>query len=346
MGFKIAILLVFGAGSALAQFPRQTYPPPPGFNPQPAAPSASGTSMPGTGGQVMYFCKPADASIPQSGSGGSVAQASDPGISTPGMPTIPSMPVQAAQPAPSPVAQPLPPPSPPSFPDRTVPAQQPLEFLPSNQPTPIVQPLILPTQPYQPDRSSPQQPLAYAPTNQAPMGQQPNTAPSPRPYVAPATILPNREDIFRMRNNAQLEKWVMDKVGATVATGVGFPPIEAIGDNKPYVSKTAQYPPQQATIEPTYLVHRRLLFEELNAERYGWDLGILQPIVSVGYFYKDFMLLPGTLITGFSGGFWDSNAGKCMPGSPTPYMLYPPGLSLSGWAAEGAVITGLSFAIP
>jgi hypothetical protein len=35
-----------------------------------------------------------------------------------------------------------------------------------------------------------------------------------------------------------------------------------------------------------------------------------------------------------------------LPGSPTPYMLYPPGLTITGTAVEGLFITGVAFAIP
>ena len=55
-------------------------------------------------------------------------------------------------------------------------------------------------------------------------------------------------------------------------------------------------------------------------------------------------MLPATLADGFAEGFWDTSAGKCLPGSPTPYILYPLGLTCSGGLVEGVFITGLSFA--
>lgn len=161
--------------------------------------------------------------------------------------------------------------------------------------------------------------------------------------------LPPRNEIFKMMSNPELERWVMEKVSQSQNIPVQdlhFPEEEPIGLGQTYKPKTANYPPQQAMIEPMFLVHRRLLFEEKNAERYGWDIGFLQPLISVAYFYKDVVLLPNSLVSGIAQGFWDSNAGKCLPGSPTPYMLYPPGLTISGGLAEGAVITGLSFIFP
>jgi hypothetical protein len=165
--------------------------------------------------------------------------------------------------------------------------------------------------------------------------------------------LPPREQIFRMRGDVELEKWVMEKVQISqnikpddpAVKSLKFPPEELIGGVEKYVAKTSQYPPQAINIEPTYLIHRRLLFEDLNSERYGWDLGFLQPMLSAACFYKDVLLLPSNVASGFAEGFWDTNAGKCLPGSPTPFMLYPPGLTVTGGTFEGVVVTGLAFVL-
>jgi hypothetical protein len=126
-----------------------------------------------------------------------------------------------------------------------------------------------------------------------------------------------------------------------------FPPLPVISPpGVAYQPKTINYPPAQAVLEPGYVVHRRLHFEEKNAERYGWDLGIIQPLVSAAYFYKDVLLWPNSLASGVAYGFWDTNMGKCLPGSPTPYMLYPPGLTITGSVVEGLFVTGVAFAIP
>ena len=125
-----------------------------------------------------------------------------------------------------------------------------------------------------------------------------------------------------------------------------FPPLPDVGEGKPYVAKTVNYPPMNSEYASLYVVHRRLHFEDRNTERYGWDLGIIQPAVSAVLFYRDVFLWPQSLASGCAYGFWDTSAGKCLPGSPTPYMLYPPGLTITGGAFEGVVITGMSFAFP
>ncbi|VTU02146.1 Putative secreted protein OS=Rhodopirellula sallentina SM41 GN=RSSM_03940 PE=4 SV=1 [Gemmataceae bacterium] len=171
------------------------------------------------------------------------------------------------------------------------------------------------------------------------------------------TALPKPEDVLHIYDNAQLEQIIMNSIreadrqrnvkmdGSYEAT-LKFPPVAPVGGNAPYVAKTATYPPMQTTYDALYVVHRRLHFEEKNAERYGWDLGIVQPLVSSLYFYRDVLMWPQSLASGFAYGFWDTSAGKCLPGTPVPYYLYPPGLTITGTAFEGVIMTGMAFVFP
>jgi len=113
----------------------------------------------------------------------------------------------------------------------------------------------------------------------------------------------------------------------------------------PYVAKTGTYAPSQVKLEPGYVVHRRLFFEEKNAERYGWDLGLLSPLVSTAYFYKDIMLFPSMLASNWRERY-DTNAGQCQPGSPVPYFLYPPEITLAGGTFGAAAIVGVALLLP
>lgn len=378
------MLLALGAGQAIAQYPRpnQNYLPLGGSQIPPAAPTIPGApntpvppstpSTPGSNGQVMYFCKPADASAPVSGSGGGVTQASDSSRpSTNGGPADNLPPAYLPPPSP-PQSSPAPGSLPVSIPALPIGTQNMPQGSQSPNGTPQVNTPPIGNAPYNqpqqgvPPYGGPQQgPPPYGSTQQ---GTPPYTGPqtglppgsrsmeSPDPSVLPAeqsTYLPPREQIFgHLRNDAELEKWVMEKVRTNQPTlkaddpSLKFPLQEIIGAGMKYQAKTCLYPAQKVNYESLFVVHRRLLFEEVNSERYGWDLGILQPLVSTAYFYKDLMLLPNSLMSGFAQGFWDTDAGKCLPGTPVPYMLYPPGLTISGGAFEGVVITGLSFAIP
>jgi hypothetical protein len=168
--------------------------------------------------------------------------------------------------------------------------------------------------------------------------------------IAQYTKLESPERIFSMPDDEQLQRYIRDKMLKENPTAdpkeLRFPVIPPVGGTAAYVPKTGTYPPMQVTYDSTYVVHRRLHFEDKNTERYGWDLGIIQPAVSAFLFYKDVFLWPQSLASGCAYGFWDTNAGKCLPGSPTPYLLYPPGLTITGSVFEGVMVTGISFAIP
>ena len=103
--------------------------------------------------------------------------------------------------------------------------------------------------------------------------------------------------------------------------------------------------PSALYLEPGYVVHRRLMFEEKNAERYGWNLGMAQPFLSAGYFYKDLLLYPMKLASNL-GERYDTSAGKAMPGSPVPYLWYPPELTFGGMALGSLAYVGTVFLLP
>jgi len=113
----------------------------------------------------------------------------------------------------------------------------------------------------------------------------------------------------------------------------------------PALTRMATTPPMRALLEPGYVVHRKLYFEDKNAERYGWNLGAAQPFVSAGYFFKDVLLWPSNLGSNLREKY-STNAGKYLPGSPVPYYLYPPEITLVGGSLGAAAIIGTIFLLP
>jgi hypothetical protein len=105
------------------------------------------------------------------------------------------------------------------------------------------------------------------------------------------------------------------------------------------------WPRQMAYAEPNFVVHRRLYFQELNSERYGWDLGPISPLASSLYFFRDVALFPYRFGTDLCRCY-DSNAGYCLPGDPVPYLLYPVEASWTGTATEAATLVVLLAAFP
>ncbi len=121
-------------------------------------------------------------------------------------------------------------------------------------------------------------------------------------------------------------------------------PVLETGPFQPTQQVKAGYAPMQAVLEPSYVVHRRLLFEEKNSERYGWDLGAAQPIVSTVAFFKDTLLWPSKLTSNLDERY-DTSAGKCPPGSPVAYYLYPPNITFRGGLVGAGAIIGTAFLI-
>ena len=93
-------------------------------------------------------------------------------------------------------------------------------------------------------------------------------------------------------------------------------------------------------VEPSYVCHGRLYFEQINSERYGWNIGVLQAPFSGLRFFWDSFLLPYHLATRPCERV-ECSTGKCLPGDATPLALYPPELSVTGLLAQtGAVAAG------
>jgi hypothetical protein len=105
------------------------------------------------------------------------------------------------------------------------------------------------------------------------------------------------------------------------------------------------FPPRVEGVEPSYVCHGRLFFEQPNFERQGWDLGIVTPVVNLGAYYYDLLLLPYHSATRpFQRT--DCSAGKCLPGDSTPLYLYPEEFSVTGLVGQAGVVTGLFYLFP
>ena len=125
-----------------------------------------------------------------------------------------------------------------------------------------------------------------------------------------------------------------------------LPPIDPlVPPGTAYQAKTLTYPVAQSILEPGYVMHRRLYFEELNSERYGWEVGFAQPALSTLLFYKDTFLYPAKLASNIWERY-DTSAGKCLPGSPVPYLYYPEPVDAFGLAVGAGAIVGVTAVLP
>jgi hypothetical protein len=106
-----------------------------------------------------------------------------------------------------------------------------------------------------------------------------------------------------------------------------------------------RWPPLREVAEPSFVMHGRLFFEQPAFERYGWDLGIIQPVVSAGLFYWDAFTLPYNWGT-HPFQRYESSAGHCLPGDPVPLLLPPPEIRVSGLVAQTSALFGVFLAFP
>ncbi|MFN4259502.1 MAG: hypothetical protein ACK4RK_09385 [Gemmataceae bacterium] len=105
------------------------------------------------------------------------------------------------------------------------------------------------------------------------------------------------------------------------------------------------FPPMYEILEPAYVCYGRLLFEQKNLERYGWDLGPVQPLLSGLLFFADVACLPYNLGKRPCQRY-ETNAGYCLPGDPVPLYLYPPEISVPGTLTEASILLLLFVAFP
>jgi len=119
------------------------------------------------------------------------------------------------------------------------------------------------------------------------------------------------------------------------------PPERIVFPEEPNVSKDQYlgraWPAMHEVVEPNYVCYGRLYYEQVDFERYGWDLDILTPFISAGAFYFDFVTKP------YHYGedpcrCYDCGSGYCLPGDPVPLLLFPPHLSATGALTEAAAI--------
>jgi hypothetical protein len=200
----------------------------------------------------------------------------------------------------------------------------------------------------QPGQQPEVRPTFPTPPNTNPSGIQPvqNIVTQSRSTDSDISLeLPGPQRIFgRLDNEAAWQERVRQEARdkSTPDRNVTFPD-EVTLTTAPYTGRN--WPRQMTYVEPNYLVYRRLYFQELNSERYGWDLGPLSPVVSTLYFYKDTLMFPYNFGSDICRRF-ETNAGYCLPGDPVPYMLYPPGASLTGAGTEATALLILLAAFP
>ncbi len=151
------------------------------------------------------------------------------------------------------------------------------------------------------------------------------------------------ERLIRIQNEDSLHEQLRQEAREKTPPERAVFPDEPPTTDKPYMARV--FPPAVELAEPAYVNYNRLYFEDLNSERYGWELGFAQPFVSAGLFFADAALMPYHFASRPCDCI-ESSAGYCLPGDPVPYLLYPPNLSVTGAVGEAGAILGLIAIFP
>jgi hypothetical protein len=158
------------------------------------------------------------------------------------------------------------------------------------------------------------------------------------------TDLPGPERLFDSRKSEEMMKEYIrrDSDSRSGASRVIFPEYPPLS-TEPY--KGRQFARSTTHVEPSYVCHGRLHFEQLNMERAGWDLGAITPGANLAVFYYDVFMLPYHSWTN-PCVCYDCSAGKCLPGDNSPFYFYREPLSVSGLAAQTLAVGGGFFVFP
>jgi hypothetical protein len=132
---------------------------------------------------------------------------------------------------------------------------------------------------------------------------------------------PGPERLFRRESEAAFQERIRQSTPRRPFEPVIFPQEPVISSSDEPPART--WPPQPRPVEPNYVCYGPLFYQQKYFERYGWDLGVLSPFVSLGTFWYDVLLVPYHLTWEPWCGH-ECSAGYCLPGDPTPLRLDPP----------------------
>jgi hypothetical protein len=136
---------------------------------------------------------------------------------------------------------------------------------------------------------------------------------------------PGSQRVFSRESERNLQERIRQSDRATLTEPLQFPPEPVLA--KPGERVERRWPWQPEFAEPNYVCRGPLFYEQINFERYGWDLGAVAPFVSLGVFWYDLATAPYHMLIATADHTWcggECSGGYCLPGNPVPLLLYPP----------------------
>jgi len=167
------------------------------------------------------------------------------------------------------------------------------------------------------------------------------------------TELPGPQRLFMRESEAQFYDRIRQETkndkGAVPAIFPEEMPLtkEKYNQNYPRIDPITRTPVAQLPleVEPSFVCHRRLLFEQPNFERIGYNFGITQPLLQMGTFYYDLIMLPYHFWSDFSHRA-ECSVGKCLPGDPAPFTVPIERFSVTGAIGEAGAIIAAAYLLP
>jgi len=165
-----------------------------------------------------------------------------------------------------------------------------------------------------------------------------------RPEFQVTVDPPGLVRLSQLDSDAKLEERIrQETLERTKNEQVVFPE-EPILSREVYMGRVGLWPVRDLVVEPNYVAYQKLYFQQNNFERYGWDLGPVQPLVCATAFLYDLVTVPITF--GARPCEREANTGYPLPGDPVPLLLYPPEITVTGVVLEVGVIAAIAAVFP
>jgi hypothetical protein len=157
------------------------------------------------------------------------------------------------------------------------------------------------------------------------------------------TELPGVQRLFRRDSETDFyERIIQERKREFSGTQAIFPDTPVL-TKQPF--RPRNFPRLVELVEPCYVAHGRLLFEQPNFERIGYSFGVLQPAICVGVYCYDLALFPYHVCSDLRG-LGENSVGKCLPGDPAPLLVPRERLSVTGLAAQAGAAAIWGFLFP
>jgi hypothetical protein len=128
--------------------------------------------------------------------------------------------------------------------------------------------------------------------------------------------LPGPDRIFRLESESALRERLRQEAGPAKSLRQAFPPEQPVRATTPPPARDQVH---VALVEPGFVAYRPPYFEDTNTERYGWEIGLLQPFLSAGRFYTELFTVEYKVAKAVRCPI-ETSAGRCLPGDPVPYL--------------------------